>query len=180
MPSPIAHAVAGYITYKLFPKSKHLLKTQGNNFTALYCTFIAISPDLDFIPQLFTSTKIHRQLSHSILFALVFSLGLWMLYRLFKHKGANTFWQLTFITYGSHLLLDALSPVGIPVLKPLSNIALKLPITLFPNVHHSQGLFDSSHIIFISVELFYSLLALWAVNRFQTPKSYRLKTRAYF
>ena len=180
MPSPIAHAVAGYVTYKLFPKSKNLLKIKSNNFTALYFTFIGISPDLDFIPQLFTSIKLHRQLTHSIFFALIFSLGLWMLYRLFKTKGANAFFKLTFITYCSHLLLDALSPVGIPLLKPFSTVMLKLPITLFPNVHHSQGLFDSSHIIFICVELFYSLLALWTVHKLQNQRNYSLQTRAYF
>jgi inner membrane protein len=160
MPSPIAHSAAGYAIYKLFPEARQIFRTKLTGLTIFYFVFVANAPDLDFIAQLFTDKKIHRGLSHSLVFAIFFSLISSLVYFYFKGRKTRAFIVATFILYCSHLLLDILSPVGLPLLAPLSDSSFKFPITLFPNVHHSRGLFDPSHLIFISIETVYSILLI--------------------
>jgi inner membrane protein len=158
MPSPIAHSAAGYAIYKLHPKAKSVFKPGATNLAVFYYVFVANAPDLDFIAQLFTAQKLHRGLTHSLSFAIFFSLLLSFIYLFFKGRKLRTFIVITLTLYCSHLCLDTLSPVGLPLLEPISDSLFKFPITLFPNVHHSRGFLDSSHFIFISVETIYSIL----------------------
>lgn len=67
MPSPIAHSVTGYVLSNFLPFKK--LK-----FYIFYGVFVAIAADFDFIPQWITGKNFHRGLTHTLIFALVFSL----------------------------------------------------------------------------------------------------------
>lgn len=67
MPSPIAHGVTGYVLSNSLPLKKL-------NFYLFYGVFVAIAPDFDFIPQWITGEKFHRGVTHSLVFALAFSL----------------------------------------------------------------------------------------------------------
>lgn len=169
MPSPIAHSVSGYaLTYLPFLKARtfHNQRWPITPLAAIYSIFVSNLPDLDFLPQLLTGARFHRGPSHSILAALVVSALLaWAIHRYrlpfsIKYKtGYGIFFFLTFGIYGSHLLLDFFTAggSGIPLLWPLSTQHFISPFSIFPGVHHSRGLWDSSHLVFISAEILYSL-----------------------
>lgn len=171
MPSPIAHAVSGYAIargldianiYKVWP-------------LALYPIFVAIAADFDFIPQLVADVDTHRGLTHSISFAVVFSLLVSKLVSRHLAIGYKRLLVLTLVLYGSHLVLDFFTQggAGIPLLWPLSHQMFQSAVPLFPAVRHSHGLFDPIHLFFLSFELVYTVVLLWGLSRWQTFKYQR-------
>ena len=165
MPSPIAHSVSGYVLTRL-PVVKNAIPSWLWPITpaaALYSLFVANLPDLDFLGQLLTGLQLHRGPSHSLLAALAVSgLLAWLIYSYRRRSSYRVLFGLTFGLYSSHLLLDLFTAGGrgIPLLWPLSSQYFRAPFALFPGVHYSRGLWDNSHLIFISAELLYSLILL--------------------
>lgn len=175
MPSPIAHAVSGYA----IAKGVNPLKVSRMWRFALYAVFVAIAADFDFIPQLVAGVNTHRGFTHSLSFAILFSLVLSRLATRqtklnYLPKYLPTF-ILTLTIYGSHLVLDFFTQggSGIPMLWPISNSHFHSAIPLFPAVHHSHGLFNSIHILFLSFELTYTVVLLWGLS--QWTKHHRRK-----
>ena len=121
---------------------------------------------MDFIPQLITGEIYHRGLTHSLTFAIIFSaiVGLILSY-LWKFSYKQLF-LFTLILYSSHLLLDFFTDggKGMQLFFPFTDTYFKSPVAIFPGVHHSRGLWDSSHIIPLTFELIYSALLLWVVS----------------
>jgi len=163
MPSPIAHAVSGYAIAKGLSTSK-VSRAWGY---AGYAVFVAISADFDFIPKLVANVDSHRGFTHSLSFALAFSLLLSaIMIRRANWDYVHTL-TVTVLIYCSHLLLDFFTQggSGIPLLWPISNQYFQSAIPLFPAVHHSQGVFNSIHLIFLSFEIIYTLILLWGVSQ---------------
>ncbi|NET04038.1 MAG: metal-dependent hydrolase [Symploca sp. SIO2B6] len=171
MPSPLLHSVSGYILSELLPQVK-LSTTKSSNWYIqfFYPVLVATCADFDFIPQIITGHKFHRGPTHSILFALIFSISLGILINYLWKGWYRKIFCSILILYSSHLFLDFFTSQGIPLLWPLINIRLKSPISIFPGVHHSQGLFHYSHLIFIIFEISCSLLALWALWKWKKSK----------
>jgi len=163
MPSPIAHSVSGYVFSRL-PIIRNLVPQQhlfAKPLTTLYAVFVSNLPDLDFIPQILTGLRFHRGPSHSLLAAaLVSSFLAFIISR--THRQVSYVKVLGFLAslYSLHLFMDMFTAGGngLPLLWPLSEQFFRAPFALFPPVHHSRGLWDSSHLIFIAVELSYSLI----------------------
>ncbi|MEM9907110.1 MAG: metal-dependent hydrolase [Cyanobacteria bacterium P01_D01_bin.44] len=180
MPSPVAHAVSGYaLTRFTGLKSSNL----GHKITpafVFYAVFVAIAADFDFIPQLMTGANFHRGFTHSLMFAVIFSCVL---------SGIVTHWRklpykwvlaVTLMLYLSHLVLDFFTQggSGIPLLWPFVDQPFKSSISLFPAVHHSRGLLDRSHLVFISFELTYAVLLFLGTWLWQGPRpSKKIKRR---
>ncbi|NET29238.1 metal-dependent hydrolase [Okeania sp. SIO1I7] len=170
MPSPIAHSVSGYVLAKFLPKK--LSKDYASHWWNLgnfYPVFVAIFPDFDFLPQLITGERFHRGITHTLIFAIGFSLIVGWLISYFRKSSFKKILLFTFIIYSSHLLLDLLTAggSGVQLLWPLTDTFFKSTISVFPAVHHSRGVFDLSHFIFIAWELSYSVLIvsiLWLWN----------------
>ncbi len=173
MPSPIAHSVSGYALSHLPFFKARTFRRQLRPMTplaALYGIFVANLPDLDFLPQLLTGIRFHRGPSHSLITALVVSsLLAWGIHRYRQsspRSGREYSYRALFILtlglYGSHILLDLLTSggSGLPLLWPLSPQTFQFPFPIFPSVHHSKGLWDSSHLVFIGAELIYSVCLL--------------------
>ena len=166
MPSPIAHSISGYAIARLpFTRPRHLPPLPP--LVSTYAVFIACCPDLDFLPQLLTGFRFHRGPSHSLFAALLVSSFLaWLLHR-YRRTISSALSKLsyreiflfTLWLYTSHLVLDLLTygGSGIPLFWPLITQNVQLPFALFPAVHHSRGLLDPSHLIFIGAELLYSV-----------------------
>ncbi|MEL7034572.1 MAG: metal-dependent hydrolase [Cyanobacteria bacterium J06592_8] len=174
MPSPIAHAVTGYALSELFPLKSHPQYPEKRyNWHPFLAVFIAIFADFDFIPQLLTGERFHRGLTHSLIFAVGFSLivGLWG-HKLGKISALKLI-RWTFFIYSSHLLLDIFTAggSGVQIFSPFSEIPVQSQFPLFPPVHHSRGLFDLSHFIFISWELAYSGLVLIILRLWKKKQS---------
>lgn len=176
MPSPLAHAVSGYALSELFPAKSNPRNPQKRyHWETFAAVFLAIAADLDFLPQLITGERFHRGLTHTLIFAVGLSLivGLWG--RRWGKSSAKKLAVWTLIIYGSHLLLDVFTAggLGVQLFSPFSDIYIKSSLPLFPAVHHSRGLFDPSHLLFIGWELGYSLLVflglwIWKQTRSQT------------
>jgi inner membrane protein len=138
----------------------------------LYPVFVATVADLDFIPQIITGESFHRGLTHSLIFTLGFSLILaFILRKRWQFSYKQLAW-ITFILYGSHLVLDFFTEGrGIPLLYPFTENFFVSSITLFPGVHHSRGLWHYSHLIWICFELVYSVLLVWGVRWWRLVKA---------
>ncbi len=179
MPSPIAHSVSGYILGQFWPlEQPRVCRLRKWYFQIFYPVFVAIFADFDFIPQLITGEKYHRGFTHSLFFALVFSVifGLTLSY-LGKYSYKQIF-LFTLIIYGSHLFLDFLTEggKGMQLFWPFIDGFFKSPIAIFPGVHHSRGLWHYSHLIPISFELIYSALLFWGVSWWNITKNRRIKS----
>lgn len=174
MPSPIAHSISGYALSRLPFVNKQLpgKVIALTPLAALYGIFVSCLPDLDFLPQIVTGIRFHRGPSHSLVAAvLVSALLAFVIHRFRKSTRRQTHYgglfKLTIGFYGMHLLMDLVTAggSGMPLLWPLSDRTFSAPFSLFPPVHHSRGLWDMSHLTFISVELLYAVV-LFAVIGF--------------
>lgn len=186
MPSPIAHSVSGYAIARLPCFRDSILQRWLMSPLALvYSVLVASLPDLDFVPQLVTGLRFHRGPSHSLLAALLVSSFLaWALHRYqtyhCRHNPSGLpsygiLFVFTFTLYASHLLLDLLTSggSGLPLLWPLSTHQFSSPWPLFPAVHHSRGLWDASHWVFIGAELIYATGLLMGLRYFKTSPKIR-------
>ena len=160
MPSPIAHAASGYVLGKLLPSPQSSLPKSNHNFLVFYAVFVAIVADFDFVPQLITGAKFHRGFTHSLPFAFIFSVIVALLIVWARKVNYWSIFKFTFLIYGSHLLLDYFTKggQGMQLFLPFTDQFFQSSIFLFPQVHHSRGLFDASHWIFITFEIIYSLV----------------------
>jgi inner membrane protein len=146
----------------------------------LLATFLALAPDLDFLPGLLVGRPAlyHHGVSHSLGFALAAALAAALLLR-FEGWSRREVFLLAFLSYLSHLLLDLVGPdgrppYGIPVFWPLSPTFLHSPVTLLLGVRHAPttdasvlewaaGIFQWVNLLAIAVELvLVGLLALGA------------------
>lgn len=198
MPSPIAHSVSGYAIARLAifqssapaspaAKGKPFQRWLMTPPALLYSVLVANLPDLDFVPQLVTGIRFHRGPSHSLLAALLVSGLLAWAVQYYQNHRAHALSQsrqssygalfvFTLGLYASHLLLDLLtySGSGLPLLWPLSPHQFSSPWPIFPAVHHSRGLWDASHWVFISAELIYAAGLLLGLRHFKVG----LKTKS--
>ena len=176
MPSPIAHSVSGYVLAKFLPKN--LSKNYTSHWWNLgnfYPVFVAIFADFDFIPQFITGEKFHRGITHTLIFAIGFSLIVGWLISYFRKSSFMQLFLFTFILYSSHLLLDLFTAggSGLQLFWPLTDISLKSTISVFPQIYHSRGVFDIINFISIAWELSYSVLIvslLWLWNNCSCSK----------
>ena len=165
MPSPLAHAVSGYVLAKVLPQPQSLGRSR--RWLPFYGVFAATAADFDFIPQLLTGENYHRGLTHSLLFTLGFSaFGL----ILTRGKYRNRF-GFTAILYSSHLLLDFFSAGrGIQLFYPLTSY-WRSPVIIFPGIHYSEGIWNIKHLFPLFFELIYSALlvgGLWWWQNYST------------
>lgn len=140
MSSPIGHSLTGYLIYSL---NSGTLKLSELKRLSL-CIFAANAPDLDFMPGVIMGkpNMFHHGISHSIGAALIFCCFLAFTFHCCRWETfGRTLW-LSLALYCFHLLLDYVSfdgrsPIGIPVLWPLSNTYYISPFIVLPPVTHS-------------------------------------------
>jgi inner membrane protein len=181
MPSPIAHSATGYAIYKLFPSNEATSGKVKNYVYVLIVILTANVPDLDFIIQVFTGQRYHHGFTHSVAFVLLASVIIFISCCLFKRRLYRKVYFTVVLIMTSHLVLDYFTDggAGIQLFWPFSEERFISPVSLFPAVHHSRGLFHISHFRFITFELGYSAVlfgGLWAWKRRSlTSKRSRIK-----
>lgn len=134
---------------------------------------LGAAADLDFVPGLLLGdpARFHHGPSHSLGFALLVGAVAWVV-------ASRNRWRWALAAggaYASHLLLDFLtfdpsSPVGIPLLWPLSEAYLISPLTPLPRVLHSSVSVFNLHnvgVALLEVVLFGGLLWLCIRWRFR-------------
>jgi membrane-bound metal-dependent hydrolase YbcI (DUF457 family) len=69
---------------------------------------------------------------------------------------------MAFSAYSLHLGMDLLTKGGrgLPVFWPFTNRLIEAPITLFPQVHHSEGFLYPGHIPVLIVEITYAIVLI--------------------
>jgi membrane-bound metal-dependent hydrolase YbcI (DUF457 family) len=150
MPSPLGHSLAGAIIYSLTTKGSHLLKSWK---WLVVCVLFATLADADFVPALFgrldLANRLHRHLTHTLLFATVTWAAAYGVLRLLRKPSAGRDSVVLFFCCLSHLFLDMLGkdprpPLGIPLLWPFVRGRLKFPVKLLLDLHKDTyaGLFS--------------------------------------
>ncbi|MGB3236856.1 MAG: metal-dependent hydrolase [Geitlerinemataceae cyanobacterium] len=177
MPSPIVHAVAGYALSQFLPlEQPQSYRFRQWKLPIFYSVFMAAAADLDFVPQLILGGDFHRGLSHSLFFTVVVS----AIAAFFVSSWWKTSYQkllsCSVILYGSHLLLDYFSEGrGIKLFLPFVDGFYKAPIEIFPGLHYSKGLWDSSYIptlIFEFVLCSIVLGGIWGWKKLQERQKF--------
>ncbi|MGH7505035.1 MAG: metal-dependent hydrolase [Longimicrobiales bacterium] len=182
LPTPLAHVIGGLAATRL-------LDARGGRrllFLVLFAFVYANLPDLDFLPGLLRGDPraYHRGSTHSLGAALVVALATGVFAR-WRGWGFRLPFLLAFAAYGSHLVLDGITPdthgrAGIPLFWPLSNTlvgeALPIPWRLREFLHLRLGDDATSFlttllsgraalVIFVEGLLFAPLLAIPAIVR---------------
>lgn len=132
----LAHATAGYLAYEaLRPPGPHRLGLLAG------AVVLANAPDLDFVPGLVTGVPdaFHRGVTHTLGAAVAVTVATWMLARWRRAERPGWWAAFAAAAYGSHLLVDwvtvdAVPPVGIQMLWPLSDAWLHAPFNLLGEV----------------------------------------------
>jgi len=166
MATPIGHSLAGYALITIFkPPANH------QQLRLLFLSiFMANAPDLDFLPGILVGSPAlyHQGVTHSLGFALMVSLGIAGVCSL-RGSSFSAIFNLCFISYLSHLVLDFFSPdgrlpYGEPLFWPLSANHFISPISVFLGVHHVRltsapmlvwihGIFNIHNLWSMSLEL---------------------------
>ena len=165
MASPIAHSFAGLWSL-LFALARYRsqIGESWRRYLAPFLVFVLLAnlPDFDFLIELGSHAgEVHRGLSHSLLAAVVVSLGVGSVWRVVPR-----FWDsvlLYFIAYGSHLLMDLFtgrslgwtqSGSGIPLFWPWRQ-EFSSQFVLFYGVEHANvaALFSIDNLLSCVYEL---------------------------
>jgi inner membrane protein len=139
MATPVGHSLAGYLVFGWSAE------TQGPHKVRWLLLYICLAnaADLDFLPGILLGRPsfYHQGVSHSLGFALVVSLAVAGVCRLWGKSFAAIF-ALSCTAYVSHLVIDFLGsdtrpPYGIPILWPMSGAYCISPVPVFWGVHHA-------------------------------------------
>ena len=169
MATPIGHVLAGYLIYR----STRGADTTGSRDLLFLCLFLAVSPDLDFVPGVLNGQPAlyHQGISHSVAFAAGAGLVAVLAYRAYGRRKANllTHWGLFSLAYASHLSIDLFGPdkrppYGIPLFWPVSSETYIAPVQIFRGVHHASvtsastdqwiiGILNPCNLVSISIEV---------------------------
>src|SRR5438105_5265926 len=107
MASPVAHSFAGFWTFLLLPvQSSRAIVRQWRPYLPKLAVLVLLAnlPDLDFFIELGrNANELHRGLTHSLLAAVIVSLGLGVLWQIIPGYWRSAL--LYFTAYGSHLLI---------------------------------------------------------------------------
>ncbi len=127
--------------YAISTRADHLLKSWR---WLLLCMVFAALADIDFLPAFFGNLKLanrfHRQVTHSLLFAVLILGAAFGVLRMIRNPRPARNSIVLFCCALSHLILDLLGadlrpPVGVPLLWPLLRRSFKPPVEIFTNLY---------------------------------------------
>ena len=151
MPSPIAHAAAGYLV------SRYLATRSIGIHPGMIWAGVALSllPDVDAALGMLLGDmgRYHNHTMSSPVFALFAALGIGLIG--WRWRGEFRPWfVLALVCYLAHIAMDFFTRGrGIMLLWPFSEERFKPPFALFYGVHWSDGLFSSRHLLTVLTEL---------------------------
>ena len=103
MPSPIGHSIIGLAIYTSFTPKNRLFKDWKE---VAFACLIAISPDFDYFTVLIThNTFDHRTYTHSLLFALLGAVFIYLAQKISLRTG-NACFPYYFCLISSHVIAD--------------------------------------------------------------------------
>lgn len=145
MSSPIACSLAGYAVNNFFVTANK----RDRLSLILLCIFMANAADMDFLPGLLVGNPplYHRGITHSLLFAFIFSIGIAGAYSAIRKKPFLAIFSLCFISYLTHLIIDFFAPYdthhepvhGLLLLWPISGARFISPVPVFVGMYHNAS-----------------------------------------
>jgi inner membrane protein len=174
MPSPIAHAAAGYLIYRI--RGKENKNSRWRLRLLLAALFFSLLPDADFLPGLLVGDvgRFHNQGTHSILAAIVVAAAAGLAARLWG--GRARLWAGTaLVSYGMHVVMDMFTygGRGVKLFWPLSAQRFESPVALFIGARWSEGLWNPEHLVTLYSELVFTgviLFIAWLYHRLKGPR----------
>lgn len=181
MPTPIGHSLAGALIFILFARTGKLLEKWRWVFLA---AFVAVLPDLDFIPGWLAGNynSFHRGISHSVGGGLLITTLIWVLLRRTREFPPARLFVFVLCLYGSHLALDFFArdgapPHGLKLLWPFSQNFYISPWTPLMDAHREppQVILSPRNLFaYFSELVLFGLPLLFFRRRFSlTPSSAR-------
>jgi len=154
MPMPIAHSAAGIAGYIAFRKNNPGSPPRQELLLLCLCAFLAIAPDLDFIPGFLYGKpgRFHHGPSHSIVISLLITFVCYASLRTYLNLiSKKRIFSCFIFALLSHPVLDYFSedtsiPFGIPLLWPFNFNYFISPLSLFQDVQRV----DSTVVSFFS------------------------------
>jgi inner membrane protein len=141
MASPVAHSLTAVVVCTL---ARRRLPSWRDG-VAWLCVLAANLSDFDFLPGLLIGERerFHRGASHSLAFALLCGLLVYVLMRWRRHPNPARGGGIAALLVGSHIAIDWLTrdlsaPVGIPALWPFTGKHYSAPLHLFLNVERNN------------------------------------------
>ncbi len=136
MPFGFVHLISAWLAGKGYEIIK---KTILSNYTWLFLLFGSILPDIDHLVDWTLNIQIHRSFTHSLFFAVIAGLGIYLLFKLLKHQECTKYAFAISCGILTHVLLDMLSYPGIQLLWPSQ---LHFSITHIGYLAPQPSLFD--------------------------------------
>jgi membrane-bound metal-dependent hydrolase YbcI (DUF457 family) len=135
MPTPVGHVLAGAAVY--FATKDRPLREEWGLVAA--CVGVSLIPDLDFAIEPFVGRSYHNYFTHSLGFAALFAIIVYLLARALKRSRPARETSILTAVYLSHILLDFLGkdtspPFGVQLFWPFSDAFIMSPITIFDDV----------------------------------------------
>lgn len=170
MPSPIAHAAAGYAIYRLYvagKRSKHFV--QIGSLAGLITLTLLLSwlPDFDIIPGILLGDfdLYHNSITNSLVLGLVIASVVALLVRVWV-PSQSVFWLvLVLMSYEIHVIMDYLgAESGVLLFWPLTSERFAPPIKLFYGFHHSDGWISIRHLWTFATEIVFASVVYIAVQ----------------
>jgi membrane-bound metal-dependent hydrolase YbcI (DUF457 family) len=117
MSLPFMHLIFVWVIGLIYQK---ISKTKIKHYGWLALLLGALLPDIDYLPDFFLGTQIHRTFTHSILF-LIIIVVVYLILKMFKIKEIKHYTLMLTIGLISHLILDMFYTPGIMLFWPLKN-----------------------------------------------------------
>ena len=166
MPSPIAHATAGYVIFQILkdrlPERWRTLR-QGGWLVLGAVICLALLPDLDAIPGVLSGNlkRYHNNLTHSVLLALPVGLAVAALARRFRIGSARWWFAAAFLGYALHVGMDYLTwGRGVMAFWPLTAARFRPAAFAFAGLGWNDPLSSSRHWLTLQNEFAFTLVTL--------------------
>src|SRR4051812_7792229 len=171
MPLPVAHSLVGASVVALFGPQRPL---KDDWRLILFGAFLAIAPDFDFffIWALHLGGGWHRVISHSFLFAIIFTILMFLVTRVSHVRGVLACGA----AFMSHGILDYLSTKdggGVGLLWPFSDERLKLGVVGISEFPHAINLIELAKAGLIELIIFAPILLAALMMRYYLAQASR-------
>jgi len=168
MPSPFAHAAAGYFIYynlrQKLPDGRARLLTIPSQL--LIIVGLSLLPNLDVLPGIITGDigRFHNNFTHSLMVGVLVALA----FAVLVSRAYGPPWKVWFgaalISYELHVIMDFFTAErGVMLLWPLATARFSSPVKLFIGVQWGNGWMSIWHLytIFTEALFFLFILLIW-------------------
>lgn len=169
MPSPLVHATAGYILYRVFRRQDNEDVTRPDVPLLATTFFFSVLPDIDVALGFWHRDmgNFHNQESHSLFVGLFVALLFGGLLAIRNHRKALPLFAVALVAYSVHIVLDSLIPSrGVMMFWPLTAERFASPIPLFVGLKWSEGLWHPFHIVTFANELLVAALGVFLAHAY--------------